>query len=745
MTSPALAPEASNSLADGNEGCNAPGATPQGEGFQGERSAHMLQPGHVQQLGARLEPRCINFALVAPNAQAVDLCLFDASGIQETARLRMPAQTGGVWHGALPLANSVGPGLVYGWRVHGCWAPHQGHRFNPAKLLLDPCARDVLGRYGGEAVHLGHDPASAGTDQQPDSRDNVALALKARVVADLPPLRVPRPVVDPARRVIYELHVKGFTALHPDIPVALRGSYAGLAHPAAVAHLKRLGITTVCLMPVAHRADEARLQALGLSNYWGYSPVAWTAPEARYASAATAGGARAEFRAMVESLHAAGLEVVLDVVYNHTAETDEWGPTLSLRGIDNALYYHLLPQDRSRYANWTGCGNSVNLDQPLVRRTVLESLRRWVTEFGVDGFRFDLAPVLARGGDALNGAFQPDAPLLKAIAEDPVLCHRLMIAEPWDIGEGGYQLGAFPRGWLEWNDRYRDTQRTYWLRREANRGDFAMRLAGSSDVFAGGGRSPHSSVNFITAHDGFTLHDLVSYTQRHNQANGEDNRDGHQHNLSVNNGVEGDTHDPGVLALRAGQRRALLATLAFSLGTPMFLAGDEIGHSQRGNNNAYCQDNSVTWLNWAEADQALCSYVQRVLALRQRLTLLQAHHWWQGEMSMQGPVAVWLTPSGCSMTSADWDDRPSQALMLHLYRQETGPSHVHAHAVLLLFNPQPQPVRFEVPPGEWRLGLDSASGDTSGTGDVSGIDRLLGLQETVPAGALWLAVAESTL
>ena len=739
MTTPALAPEASNSLADGNDGCNAAGVMPQGGGGLGERIHHILQPGHGQQLGAHVESHCINFALVAPNAQAVDLCFFDAAGQRETARLRLQAQTGGIWHGALPLGNSIGPGLVYGWRVHGCWAPHEGHRFNPAKLLLDPCARDVLGRYGGEAVHLGHDPSSASTDQRPDSRDNAVLALKARVVADLPPLREPRPVIDPARRVIYELHVKGYTALHPEIPTAIRGSYAGLAHPAAIAHLKRLGVTTVCLMPVAHRADEARLQALGLSNYWGYSPVAWTAPEARYASALTAGGARAEFRAMVESLHAAGLEVVLDVVYNHTAETDELGPTLSLRGIDNALYYHLLPQDRSRYANWTGCGNSVNLDQPLVRRTVLESLRRWVTEFGVDGFRFDLASVLARGGDALKGAFQPNAPLLRAIVEDPVLCDRLMIAEPWDIGEGGYQLGAFPRGWLEWNDRYRDTQRAYWLKGEACRGDFAMRLAGSSDVFAGGGRGPHSSVNFITAHDGFTLNDLVSYAQRHNQANGEDNRDGHQHNLSINNGVEGDTHDAEVLARRASQRRALIATLAFSLGTPMLLAGDEIGHSQRGNNNAYCQDNSITWMNWAEADLALCAHVQRVLALRHRLTLLQAHQWWQSERSMQGPVAVWLTPAGCSMTGADWDDRPSQALMLHLYLHGTGSEHDHDHDLLLLFNPQSEPVRFAVPPGGWRLGLDSAGGD------AAGIDRLLGLQETVAAGALWLAVAESGL
>jgi len=691
-----------------------------------------LQQGDGTLLGAQLGRSAIQFALAAPHATAVDLCLFDAAGQRETLRLRMPEPQNGVWSGALPLGPGIGAGLVYGWRVHGPWAPHEGHRFNPAKLLLDPAARAVLGHYTGDDLYLGHDPRSPSGDL-PDLRDNAATALKARVVADLPQPNAPRPQPDPARRVIYELHIKGFTALHPEVPASQRGRYAGLAHPAVLAHLQSLGVTTVCVMPVAHRADEARLQAQGMSNYWGYSPVAWSAPEARYASDGPASDVRTEFLAMVEALHGAGLEVVLDVVYNHTAELDEWGPTLSLRGIDNALYYHLLPHERSGYANWTGCGNCINFDQPLVRRTVLESLRRWVVEFGVDGFRFDLAPVLARGGDDVQCRFQPDAPLLQAIASDPVLGQRLMIAEPWDIGPGGYQLGAFPPGWLEWNDRFRDTQRSFWLHRHSSRGAFANRLAGSSDVFRHDGRGPHSSVNFITAHDGFTLRDLVSYAQRHNQANGEDNRDGHADNLSTNNGVEGETDTPSVLDRRARQQRVLLASLVLSLGTPMLLAGDEFGHSQGGNNNAYCQDNPTTWLNWARADRGLCAFVQAALALRRELAVLQSSHWWQTGASDPGPQAVWCAAGGQPMSASAWEEPHSQALSLRL--QGAGQS------VLLLFNPEPNPVRFTLPPGAWRLRLDTAAPDLSAPA-AAGL--WLRPTEEVAPGALWMAVAESS-
>jgi glycogen operon protein len=519
-----------------------------------------IHPGHTRHLGACVQGHTVNFALAAPHAEAVQLCLFDRTGQHEFARLTMPGKKDGIWHGAVqvPAAGECFS-WTYGWRVHGPWAPEQGHRFNPAKLLLDPCAREVVGTYDGEDVHLGHDPKSAADGLRPDLRDNASTALKARITPPLSGHKSPRPIVEPDRRLIYELHLKGFTASHPGVPAALRGTYAGLAEPCAIEHLKQLGITTVCLMPVAHRADEARLLALGLRNYWGYSPIAWSAPESRFWSGRAGTSPRSEFLALVNALHDAGLEVVLDVVYNHTAETDEHGPTLSMRGIDNALYYHLDASNPARYANWTGCGNSVNLNEPLVLRTVMDSLRMWVEDFGVDGFRFDLAPVLARGGPEVQGAFMPHAPFLGAIAQDPVLRECVMIAEPWDIGPGGYQLGAFPAGWLEWNDRFRDDQRAFWLQHQGTRGTLACRIAGSADVFLPQARSPHSSVNFITAHDGFTLRDLVSYETRHNLANGEDNRDGHGHNLSNNHGVEGPSDDPVVLARRAGMQRALLA------------------------------------------------------------------------------------------------------------------------------------------------------------------------------------------
>ena len=682
-----------------------------------------LQPGHCRTLGATLESGGVNFALAAPHAQGVELCLFDASGRSETRRLPIPCQTHGMWHGFLPQATV---GLVYGWRVHGAWAPHLGHRFNPNKVLLDPYAREVVGRYQGQDIHLGHDPANP---DQPDARDNAAEALKARVVADLP---APRPgvAVDPAQRVLYELHIKGFTALHPGVPVKLRGSYAGLAHPAAIAHLKALGITTLCLMPVAQRADEVRLLNLGLSNYWGYSPIAWSAPEARYWSGTAGSSPRSEFKDMVDALHQAGLEVILDVVYNHTAETDELGPTVSLRGIDNATYYHLEPGNPAYYLNWTGCGNCVNLNQPLVLRTVMDSLRLWVQEFGVDGFRFDLAPVLARGDQTTQYRFAGNAPFLMAVAQDPVLRDKLMVAEPWDIGPGGYQLGAFPGGWLEWNDKFRDTQRAFWLCGQEHPGALAQRLAGSSDCFGTQGRAAGSSVNFVTAHDGFTLSDLVSYNERHNQANGEHNRDGHGHNLSHNFGWEGATDDPAIQARRLQSKRALLAATLFSLGTPMLLAGDDIGHSQRGNNNAYCQDNASTWLNWPDADQALSRFVARLLRVRKERRLLQAHAWWQTGDAPGAVLAHWCTAAGTALSHADWNNTQQRALALHLQAAGADPADHHASCLLLL-NASEQPVRFALPPGNWLRHIDTSSGQ--------GADQALAAAETLPAGCLWLA------
>jgi glycogen debranching enzyme len=671
------------------------------------------------QLGATLHADGVEFALAAPHADAVDLCLFDPAGETPIGQHRLQRGAAGIWHGFVPGLKA---GAVYGWRVHGPWDPAQGHRFNPRKLLLDPYAREVVGRYDGNDIHLGHVPDEP---QRPDPRDNAATALKARVLADLPPLRQPRPHIDPATRVLYEVHLKAFTALHPEVPEALRGRYAGLAHRASIAHFQRLGITTVCLMPLAQRADEPRLLQRGLSNHWGYNTIGWAAPESRYASAPDQ--ARDECRAMVEALHAAGLEVVLDVVFNHSAESDEWGPTLSLRGIDNALYYHLPPEDRAAYANWAGCGNVLNLNRPLVLRLVMDSLRRWVQDFGIDGFRFDLAPILARG-EAPHTDFHPHAAFLMAVAQDPVLRERLMIAEPWDIGPGGYRLGAFPAGWLEWNDRFRDTQRSTWLQRRGSRGDLARCLAGSHEVF-GDQRPAHSSVNFITSHDGFTLMDLVSYTERHNEANGEGNRDGHGHNLSVNHGVEGPTQDPSIVRARLQQRRALLAVLLLSLGTPMLLAGDELGHSQGGNNNAYCQDNATTWIHWSEADQDLLDYVARLMALRRELAPLFGAHWWRAaDMGNDNaPVARWFQTGAAPLAPADWEQVHPLPLML-----EVAPSDDGSPAALWLFNPSAEAQRLQLPSGSWQQRLDTHTGQT-GPADLSG-------EAELPPGCLWLAV-----
>ena len=681
-------------------------------------------------LGATVVAGGVEFALAAPHAHAVELCLFDASGQQELRRLAMPAAVGGVWQALLPGA---GAGLVYGWRVHGPWDPAQGQRFNPHKLLLDPCAGAVLGEYAGQDIHLGHQKDAR---QQQDTRDNAQDALKAVVLAPLcPAARGPLP--DPAQRLVCELHVKGFTALHPDVPPALRGTYAGLAHPAAIAHLKTMGVTTVSLMPLACCADELRLLQLGLRNYWGYSPIAWSAPTARYWSGQAGSSPRSELRAMVSALHAAGLEVWLDVVYNHSGETDEHGPTLGLRGIDNATYYHLDPQNPAHYLNWTGCGNCLRLDHPLVMRMVLQSLRSWVLDFGIDGFRFDLAPVLGRSAATPGHDFSPRAPLLEAMAQDPLLSSCTLVAEPWDIGHGGYQLGRFPSGWLEWNDRFRDAQRGFWLHHTPVLGEWATRLAGSSDVFDTRSRAAHSSVNFVAAHDGFTLADVLRYTHRHNLANGENNRDGHGHNLSTNCGTEGDTRDLQIHARRRQRQRVLLAVTLLSLGTPMVQAGDSIGHSQGGNNNAYCQDNATSWLDWDRADTRYATFIGALQALRRARALLRSTHWWQAPGAPSGTVAHWFLPEGSSPRPEDWNDPARQALALvlepaqHLHStRATDPLNARC---LLLFNSAAHAVRFVLPPGAWFLHIDTGGGDC--------LNQSLNDAETLQPRTLWLASA----
>ncbi len=684
----------------------------------------MLIDGLPFPLGANGSPAGINFALAAPRATGVDLCIFDGTGNNEQQRLALPCCTDGVWHGLFPGAK---PGLVYGYRVHGAWAPHDGQRFNPAKVVLDPYAREIVGRYDGGDLYLGHVP---GQPERRDSRDNAAVALKARVTAPFSQaLASPKPRIAASDRVIYELHVRGQTKRHPGVPEALRGTYAGLAEPVVLDALQRLGVTTLSLLPIQHRADEERLLKMGLSNYWGYTTIGWFAPESRYWSGRAGTTPASEFRALADAVHARGMELVIDVVYNHSAETDELGPTLSMRGIDNALYYHLCAGDRARYENWSGCGNSLNFAEPRVVQLATDSLRHWITELGVDGFRFDLAPELARRE---GGEFDPRAPFLAAVAQDPVLSRALLIAEPWDIGPNGYRLGGFPAGWLEWNDRFRDAQRGFWLDHGTGPGEFAHRFAGSSGEFQHSGRAPTASVNFIAAHDGFTLRDLVSYDHRHNEANGENNRDGSSSNLSRNCGVEGDTDDPAVLARRARLQRVLLGALLLSQGTPMLLAGDEIGHSQRGNNNAYCQDNEITWLDWERADVGLQRYVERLLALRREAAPLRSTCWWPATATAtaEGETEVslrWLVPDGLDMQPEDWTRRGRHALAV-LFDAPQGEV-----AWLVLINADAHSgdgaVEFTLPPGRWQLEISSDQEKP----------RQLAATETLQPASLWLA------
>jgi isoamylase len=655
-----------------------------------------LESGLPYPLGATPRAGGVNFAVASEHAQFVELCLFDDDGHRELARHRLPGRTDGVWHGFLPGAAV---GLVYGLRAHGPYLPDAGHRFNPHKLLLDPYAREIVGRFEWRDEHFGYRRGHPDAARSFDSRDNAALALKARVAAPLAPLAErPDPLPD-ERVVLYEVHVRGCTRLHPDLPPRLRGTYAGLAQPAVIEHLRRLGVTTLSLLPVHYALTEERLLKLGLANYWGYNTLGYFCADPRLSTTPhDAAAARREFRAMVEALHAAGLEVVIDVVFNHTAEGNEEGPTLSMRGLDNAVWYRLAAEDRARYENLTGCGNTVNVGHFRITQFVLDCLRYWVAEMGVDGFRFDLAPVLGRTAHG----FDPQAPFFTALAQDPVLARARLIAEPWDLGHGGYQLGRFPDRWLEWNDRFRDGMRQFWLTRSADRAEFARRLLASSDRFKHGGRSPLASVNHVTAHDGFTLRDLVSYRAKHNEANGEANSDGHNANYSVNCGVEGPTTDAAINAERGRLARALLATVFFAQGTPMLAAGDEFGRSQQGNNNAYCQDNPISWLDWDNADRELAAFVERLTALRRTLPALRQARWLSDQMRGDGRRDVdWRDPSGQEMTVARWHDGQQRCLTVLLAPED-------ADAVVLVFNPEPRPRPCVLPPGAWRLLLDSS-------------------------------------
>jgi glycogen operon protein len=604
-------------------------------------------------LGLTLVPGGANIAVFSAHATAIELCLFDATGNAELKRIALPERTGDVFHA---FVAGIEAGQRYGLRAHGPYDPRNGHRFNPQKLLLDPYATALDRPFVLHESQFGEVP---GTTRRSDA-DSASHVPKAIAVAGSTPVPALRHRVAWSDTIVYELHVRGYTKAHPGVPQALRGTCAGLAHPAAIAHLVRLGITTVELMPIAAWVDERHLGPLGLSNYWGYNPVALMAPDPRLAP-----GGMAELAACVEALHAAGLEVLLDVVLNHTGEGDEFGPTLAFRGLDNATYYRTLPHDRARYANDAGCGNTLALDREPVLRLAMDTLRHYALATGIDGFRFDLAATLARRDDG----FDPAAPLLQAIAQDPVLRGLKLIAEPWDVGQGGHRLGAFPSGWGEWNDRYRDAVRRFWRGDAGMAGELATRLAGSADIFAHRSRSPSRSVNFVCAHDGFTLADLVAHERKHNEANGEMNRDGTDASFSWNHGVEGPTDDAAVVEARRRDVRSLLATLFASRGTPMLAMGDELGRTQAGNNNAYAQDNALAWIDWDHADHDLAGFLAALVALRRAHSALRADRWLTGKvLDASGiPDVAWRHPDGRAMASSDWENPRQRALVAALY------------------------------------------------------------------------------
>jgi glycogen operon protein len=685
-------------------------------------------PGSPYPRGATWDGEGVNFSLYSANADKVELCLFDPSGRRELQRIELTEQTDQLWHCYLPEAR---PGLLYGYRVHGRYSPEEGHRFNPHKLLIEPYAKHLEGSLRWSDAHFGYRIGHRREDLSLDRRDSAPGMPKCRVVDPAFTWGDDRrPRIPWHDTVIYEVHVRGFTLRHPQVPEALRGTYAGLATAPVIDHFRRLGVTTVELMPVHSFVDDRHLIQRGLRNYWGYNSIGFFAPDTRYSSS----GRISEFKTMVKTLHSAGIEVILDVVYNHTAEGNHLGPTLCFRGVDNASYYRLTPGNERYYMDFTGTGNTLNLTHPRVLQLIMDSLRYWVLEMHVDGFRFDLASALARelyDVDRLGAFFD-------VISQDPVLSQVKLIAEPWDVGAGGYQVGNFPAGWTEWNDKYRDTMRAYWKGDGGLIGEFARRLTGSSDLYAGGGRTPHASINYITAHDGFTLEDLVSYNDKHNEANGEGNQDGHAHNLSWNCGVEGPTDDAAILALRARQKRNLIATLLLSQGVPMLLAGDEIGRTQQGNNNAYCQDNEMSWVDWDRArdNHDFLRFVQRVIRVRQEHPLLRRRRFFQGRPIRGGGVKdiLWLTPEGREMTDHEWTQDFARSLAVYLAGEALAETDARGRRLqddnfLLLLNAHHDAIEFLLPEmragRHWQVLLDT------------GFEHGLAVDGRLPAGELY--------
>jgi isoamylase len=689
-----------------------------------------IWPGMAYPLGATWDGSGTNFALFSEAAERVELCLFDEEGAARSAaspagrryggraretRIELTEVDGFVWHGYLP---GVGPGTRYGYRVHGPYEPDRGHRCNPAKLLLDPYAKAVQGQVTWHESLFSYYFADPSRLSGEDSARYMPKNVVVNPFFDWGDDRLPR--IPYHETVIYEAHVRGLTLHHPDIPPEQRGTYSGLAHPAMIDHLRRLGVTAVELMPVHQFVPEHALVARGLTDYWGYNTISFLAPHNGYSSAGELGEQVLEFKTMVKDLHKAGIEVILDVVYNHTAEADHMGPTLSFRGIDNAAYYRLRDEDKRYYLDYTGCGNSLNARHPHALQLVMDSLRYWILDMHVDGFRFDLAAALARelhDVDRLSAFFD-------LVQQDPVVSQVKLIAEPWDVGEGGYQVGNFPALWSEWNGKYRDTVRDFWRGEPATLPEFASRLSGSSDLYEASGRRPVASVNFVTCHDGFTLEDLVSYNTKHNDANGEAGADGTNDNRSWNCGAEGSTDDPAIRRLRARQKRNMLVTLFCAQGIPMLLAGDELGRTQRGNNNAYCQDNKVSWVDWAEADADLLEFVQVLAGLRRDHPVFRRRRFFQGRPYSDdglGDIA-WLTPSGHHMTGRDWEAGFGKAIAVFLNGDaitEPDPrgQRVVDDSFLLMFNAHSDLVTFTLPPprfgASWEVVLDTAAGSAA--------------------------------
>lgn len=674
--------------------------------------AYKISAGRSYPLGATFDGQGTNFALFSANGQKVELCLFDETGQHQVARISLPEFTDEVWHGYI---MGIRPGTLYGYRVSGPFEPHNGHRFNDNKLLIDPYAKQLHGKFVHSDTHFSYDPLNNHADMTLDIRDNAEFMPKCVVIQAMETCQTHQQI---RRRdtIIYELHVKGFTRQNPDVPSPLRGTYAGLAQDSVCQYLQTLGITSVELLPVQGFIDESFVADKGLSNYWGYNSLNFFVPEARYSHS----GCPSEFKQMVEKFHQYGIEVLLDVVYNHTAEGDQLGPTLSFKGIDNASYYR-LQQDKRYYVNDSGCGNTINVAHPRVLQMITDSLRYWVEVMGVDGFRFDLASILGRN----ERHFSTRNHFFSVLKQDPTLARVKLIAEPWDIGHGGYQLGRFPNNWMEWNDRFRDTSRRFWRGDQGMVPEFAQRLHGSSDLFEQPSRRPSSSVNFITSHDGFSLHDLVSYDTQHNTANGEQNNDGHHSNFSSNFGVEGETSNDTINQLRARQKRNLLTTLFIAQGTPMLLGGDELGNSQQGNNNAYCQDNAISWLSWQGAkpwssnlppsqDQTNLAFVKQLIALRKAHPLLNRTHYQHGKQISQKtglPDISWLNCRGVEMQETNWHDGAIKCFAMLLAETDEQTDEQADDALLIIFNAHQSEINYLLPTldGHWQSLINTAS------------------------------------